>query len=199
MINQSKGNMKSSSNLAYFLGIMLGDGSISKVYNKKRGYHTYSFQITSKDRILVESFRDVINKIMSLNYKYICCSGDGYFRTHVNSTKLGKWYNSLNLNQIEIIAEEYPCEFIRGIYESEGWLYKDKELGIGSTNKELIIFIQMLITKLGFKINYSETLNNSYNNKKVKLYRVRIQRPKEIIKFIIMINPLIKRGKNYVK
>src|SRR3990167_8617154 len=115
--------MKWNNNLAYAVGLMVTDGSLSK-----DGRH---LDFTSKDMEQLNNFKRCLNLNVKISFK-----SSGYNRkkkyTHVQfgDVKLYKWLESIGLmpNKTKIISvievpDEYFFDFLRGHLDGDGSTY----------------------------------------------------------------------------
>jgi len=113
-------------NLAYFLGVMLGDGNCH-ITRQGRGY-VYRIRLKVRSREFAESFKKALEK-MKLKPHFYSRFERGHFAegvfyfVDVVCKKLVLWYKSLSADDIEKIvlsSKEHAKEFLRGFYEAEG-------------------------------------------------------------------------------
>ncbi len=188
-------NLTPSKELSYLLGILLGDGYVDKRNNR------ITLCVTSK--VFANEFWTTLKSIGlnpvkdEINPKDSQYKRKKLYRVYARSKIFVEWYKKLNLKIIEsdfLTTKEFQKEFIRGFYESEGSLYRDKRykncwtLSITNTDKKLIELINRLITNLGFKTSLS---SSRYRKKEVFYLRI-LGGTKEVRRFIKTINPVIK-------
>jgi len=209
-------NLMLSATISYIIGVILGDGTIG---NKKNDYR---IGLQTHSAAFNKSFEQALDKI-GLNaktYKYtrVRKVANGAFsdciQTYYHTSALSKvfvdWFKSLDLVAISKLASEYPSDFLRGFYESEGYFSKEarrrifrykerfytyiikrERIGVAVTNKLLLDLARELSKQLGFHpTNISIKSSNCHNRK--TLYQFEISRKGEARRFIREINPVIK-------
>lgn len=150
---RSSWQFSSTSELSYLLGVMYGDGWLSHT-------HCYTIGLNAKDRDFVEKFRDVLFKICGKTQNISI--HNGCFRAHVYSKDLFGYLSS-PLKKHKPLITTFPCEFIRGFFDSEGTAHKsrnavrDVTIKAVNTNLEIILFIRFLLNTL----NIQSTLSSS--------------------------------------
>lgn len=153
-----KVDLSPSEELAYILGVMLGDGSIAN----------NSVNFASIDLPFAESFCNNLKKIgfnSGLSKMPIKKNSKQTYHVWGSSKQFADWYKKLSLNDIyNFISQkkEMELEFVRGFYESEGCHDINNVLSMSNSDKELL----EIISKILMKYNISLNLNGPYKNKK---------------------------------
>lgn len=173
-----------STSLSYVLGVCLGDGSVFKT--KSNGTVWYVVVLEVKDREFAEEFHDCLENI-NLNPKSIELD---YFQVRAYSKKFYKWYIKQDIDGIEKLVsqnEKFKASFIRGFYDSEGFLDIEKyTLCMSNNNEKIIRLVKNMITSLGFEVSLSLHSNGEW--------RLRILGGmEERNRFVNSINPSIPR------
>jgi intein-encoded DNA endonuclease-like protein len=177
-------NLDITSNLAYILGVIEGDGHISPTKN--------IIKLDVADKEFCEEFKRNMSKIgfndnkiyeiipKNKNYKYryglvYRSKGfvDFYFKNITcNSKKKYEWY-SKNLNEVSL-----QIQFLRGMFDSEGCVYyrndlqrKDKQISFTNTDQYLINICSGYLDNLG--ISHS-VYTRKYTNHYKTLYTINI-------------------------
>ncbi|ALM75016.1 LAGLIDADG family homing endonuclease [Thermococcus barophilus] len=185
-------NLSASPELAYIIGVYFGDASLSK-----RSNSIYRIRLKVVDKEFAEAFRDALIGI-GLNPKL------GFEN---DKNRSSRWYVEANskslymfLNQpkeeLFEVAKEYPREFLRGFFDSEGsviWYEPRKSLVISAFNYDFDIlnFCKELLQDFGIRSKIYLTKKRGmpivirgeqyyYNN---NLYELRILRRKSVLKF----------------
>jgi len=204
--------LEPSSELAYVLGVCLGDGCVGSYVKGKEKRTSYEVKLAVEHKEFAESFKKALEKI-GMNPSM-------FLRTSVRpnekplwcvcacSRKFVEWYREITSDfaKLEAFLEKCPKgfeEFIRGFYESEGSFiekeYLDRGAGkvkfyrnlhIFNTNKELIEFVNKLLKKLGLRTSLKVEVRWTHKDK----YRLRVL-TKDVDKFFEIIKPVIKRPK----
>ena len=204
--------------LAYFLGIMKGDGSayITNFVDKQGKYYykvkRYCIQLQAKDRKFVESFQKILGefgikrKIVKKKYYPM---GDksrirySYF-IHYYKRKPYRLWKMCFLSNDEIFEglkdnSEAIKSFIRGIYESEGGYYRNSRGGdylmvCCGIDKSLIDLVAKLLQRIGYKYRI-KLYDNTHPPLKNKgfIWEIRLMGGKQAFKkFFKEVNPCIK-------
>jgi len=145
-------NLNPSEDLAYLLGVLKGDGCVSKdnqiLLHQKRRSFALSFQKALR-KIDLRASRWLAKQ----RYKGAI---KRYWRVKAHSLEFAIWYRGLSFEGIEDLFGEnrkYRLAFIRGFYESEGCNYQHKSLWrlqIANKNKSLLLFMKRTLLKLGY-------------------------------------------------
>jgi len=143
-----------SPTLAYVVGVLKGDGSVTK---QKKG--TYYIHLCTSEEKFAKSFS---NSLKELGFRAKTKKWGTYYYAYTCSLPFGKWYWSLNESELEQLVsnEEQAREFIRGFYESEGlvWSLPKSRLFIAMWNKrlDLLEFIGKVMLRKGFRFSFTE-------------------------------------------
>lgn len=147
----------------YMMGLIIGDGRISKG-NGKKGYGGVTIGLSSNTKELISYFKDFCNK---LNLKTSttpksekrACEIRTYskFLAHILS-KFGLGFSPKTLTvkpKSDILAykKRYVAAILRGLFDSDGWISIGKNakghIGYSTISKNLINFIQNALLKFG--------------------------------------------------
>jgi len=183
-------NLAMNETLAYFLGIMYGDGGIFD--NAKWRTHQVILNTTSKELALsfyktlcvmgLHPYRFRINrKKENLNWNPI-------FRIGASSRQVVEWYKNLTLLDLYTLLKttKQVSAFLRGIYESEGTWYR-QSCFISNRNRELVALISWLLIKIGIP-------HKIYHNKRKNATDIQIYINKtNSVKFLELVKPCIKK------
>lgn len=192
-------NLDFSENLAYILGVLKGDGWVSK------NNWNYRIGLSTTETNFVESFAQSLKQIglkPAINLrKFPDPNHRNQHCLEANSKEFYDWYKSLSLNDIRILINEnteYAIAFLRGFYESEGNISKASKnsyrLAIYNSDKELIEFVKQLIENLKIPTSLYSTKRNG----KKREYTIRILgRTQNIKRFLSLTNPIIKGAKEW--
>ena len=188
--NQIKPLTNPSMNLSYILGVLLGDGWL---YNYKNNY------FIGLDTIEYNFSNSFFKSLKTINLNpNIFKKGVKYWRTIASSKLFYQWFNNLDFKEIKKIIDNYPKDFLRGIYESEGCLgvnfnknnnKKYLIITIVSCEEETINLTKLLIEKLGLH----PRLNLRHPRPPRKpIWALNLGKQDEIKRFLYLINPCIK-------
>jgi len=197
--------------LAYVLGVMLGDGSCYRYRNIRKGevvgYH-YEIRLGTVDYPFAEKFKKALEKIGLNATIRVKKSKNKNWRDVYVATSYSRafyeFYKSLSIEDVKRIITGFEPYFVCGFYESEGSVVYHKVnrylvIKISNTNHEIIKTIyDIVVNKFGIKC-YLHVEKNRPGRRK-PLYRLRIQGNERCKRFLEIINPVIKnRPKNVVK
>lgn len=191
-----------SEDLAYILGIIIGDGCVC--VNKNNNCYKILLNTTSKE--FVDSYTNTMGRlgfhvrIKYLDMKIKSEKWNNQWIACTDNRGFAEWYRGIDIVWINgfLRNKKQKIEFVRGFYESEGSCYKVKtrgyyELVITNTNKNYAQLIFDLINDLGFSFRWYEYQPKNLNHKRVYTLHIR-GGVKEIQRFINIVNPVIKRG-----
>lgn len=159
-------NLTPSRELAYILGVLKGDGCVSKF----KGGRTWQYQIVLQvaDRKFALAFKRALDKIdLHAKFDKTIQRSPRYFgrrmyRVIARSKMFYNWYVSLSLANIEktLTEKSFVTSFIKGFYESEGYALKSKNKNAGNwfrcriaiynTDYDLLKLVKRLLERLGF-------------------------------------------------
>ena len=153
-------------NMSYVLGLTVADGCIGiKRIRKRDGAKQYYFNITSKDKNLLEK----VKKAMRGEQKVYRKSSDytnekkyyfiqiGHQKICNDLIRLGVWPNkTYSLEPIEVPNEYFP-DFVRGFFDGDGSVY------IYKVNKETQIKVGFVRPNLSFIQGFNQNLCKKLN------------------------------------
>jgi intein-encoded DNA endonuclease-like protein len=138
-----------SKELSYIIGVLFGDGTLK---NEKKNYQ-YKFILRTKDRDLAEYFSNQISKLnFPCGYKirtengFLRKGGKGYVVSVSN--KMLFHFLSKEAEYLMNYVKEYPADFIRGLFDSDGFTIiscgKNFRVGFGivNTNIKILKFVK---------------------------------------------------------
>ena len=168
-------DLSPSSEFAYILGVMVGDGCAGEYTKKWNGKEKKSYEI--KLQVLhyefAKSFADALEKIglhpnlyLGKQKKYRGKNEQRLWNTEAYSKVFVRFYLGLKRDlerMAELVEKCYDGKknFIKGFYESEGhhgvynyqrgnWLQRSKHLHMTNTNQELVEIVVAFLYDLGF-------------------------------------------------
>ncbi|RLF79430.1 DNA endonuclease [Thermococci archaeon] len=196
-------NLEPSPSLAYVTGIYFGDGSVN-IHSD----HKYRLRLKVVDKEFAEAFARALKEIGAKPHM-------GYEN---NITRSGRWYVESTSKSLYMflkqpkeklfeVAREYPKEFLRGFFDSEGHVYVDKNTFrsayIAAYNYDLDVldFSRELLSSLSIhsKIRVSKRagtlviIRGKEYSYKSNLYELRIYRIESVRKFATDIGFTIQR------
>lgn len=195
---------KINSNLAYFLGMFLAEGSTYKVLNEARQLVGGNITLSCGDDL------KPMLETLNLNYYY-----DGDFKYTISSKSLIQFLEHMGFDlslkakekyipsRVLEISKENIVSLLQGIFDGDGWSTTNKgKVGIGLASEKFIDQIRMLLNNFGIlsekrcvvtpptklvKISskqYRLELNESNSNKFYDLIGFKFSRKQEKRKFI---------------
>jgi len=198
----NKPNLDDELTLAYVLGVVEGDGCL---YDDKHG--EYIIMLEVRDEAFAKSFYNALKKLglkPTFSYRHPPSWKNGKFRVRAWSkilfellkqkySELDSWLND----------EELFKAFLRGFYESEGWLQKYKVqrkkrvwqyygLGMCNVNGDLMNKIAEKLRDLGFNPKLYIRKPNPAQRMMKPLYILKLCRQTEVSRFLSTFKPCIK-------
>lgn len=114
--------MEWTKDLAYAVGLIVADGSLSK-----DGRH---IDLTSKDRDLIETFSKILHLTNKIGEKRVKTSSVNYYRVQMGNIQMYKFLLSIGLmpNKSTIISEvkipkQFFRDYLRGYFDGDGCTY----------------------------------------------------------------------------
>jgi len=194
--NKQYPDLNPSPELAYILGVIDGDGCVSGHDHIYLGTKDYEFAQEFRRALKAIGLRANIgegsywNKNLKRQYHKWQC--------YAYSTVFVRWFKGLAQEQKEGIAKQFPEQYLKGFFESEGTYFIGSD---GSTNVrfsnfdyELLLKVQRLLALLGYDSNIYESKHKGYfTGQEVTAYRLNLLgSSKEKHEFIKRIKPIIK-------
>ena len=148
----------------YIMGLIVGDGSIY-VDKSKKGYGGTELRFHNRERILLDKFEQFFKNIgfnvsrsENTEERVASCDIWSSLMYHIFS-KFGlcespKSDNISPNSEILFYKKEYLHAFLRALFDTDGWISKrssggSSQIGISSTSKNLVEFVQNALLKLG--------------------------------------------------
>lgn len=169
-------NLSPTNELAYCLGLLVGDGTIQFGY-------PYRIRLRMTQQTPVFRFKKILDK-MGLNVSFY--REDELYAAQIHSKVFVKWFENINLEHF-LIRSDLAIPFIRGVYESEG-TFNGRRIVIYNTNKELIHLVQHLLKSLYFKTYIY--LDKREGRK--TCYAITLGSKEEALRFLGLVQPCIK-------
>jgi intein/homing endonuclease len=197
-----KPNLGMTEDLAYLLGAIKGNGSVSsnKKYLYKDGKYWHKLYNISFHNQDFEFSRKIYHIMKDINLNPAFCNEKACLLVSACSKTMREWYAQLNIHDIEKILKQnrkYILAFICGFYEAQGCYYyetgvKHPYTTITDGNEELITLIHKLISELGFNAKLYKIKRGKTAFKEGFAFFIHIRRKGEAERFIKMINPCFK-------
>jgi len=128
--------------LGYVVGVSLGDGSTSSNRN-----HSHMIKLTVIDREFAAEFARCLGLLLNRGPPLVKWrETTRSWHTQVSSLLLQKFLRQ-SLDKLKSTVEfssECTAAFLRGFFDSEGWLYHS-QLGVVNTDKELLLYVSHLL------------------------------------------------------
>ncbi len=146
---QTRWQPKPTKELAYVIGVLLGDGHV----RKKRNY-LYIIELETKDEDFAEEFSRAIAKVLNKKLKKPKIkhrkTRSNLYRICYYSKAFYTWYKNQTLKTLkEYIEYNKECVkmFLRGIYDSEGSNCGCARISLYNSDLELLKYVQYLLRK----------------------------------------------------
>ena len=138
---------KPSSELAYVLGVLLGDGYIVREH-----HNNYDIELLVKDYDFAEEFSKVMARVLDKNFKIPrrWRRRPDFWRVYYQSKAFHQWFKEQTLDTLKPYIEynrDTVKYFLRGIYDSEGCNYRCKQIFLSNNDLKLLSYIQYLLKK----------------------------------------------------
>ncbi len=187
--------LEPSPELAYVIGVMFGDGSVS--FRKSGRSYKYRIRLKVVDREFAEEFKRCLEALglkPSIRLERDRSRCDRWC-VEVNSKILYEFLSQPKEKLFEVV-EKFPAEFLRGFFDSEGCVYwheRRKRLMItaGNYDLELLQFVQRILASLNIHSKIylqayegkSVRIRNEYYEYKQNFYRLEIYRRSALAEF----------------
>jgi len=189
-------NLEPSPELAYILGVIDGDGSVNGYINIELDVKDYAFAKEFERALKAIGLRadtrnnDHWNKSLERQQKMWKC--------YACSVVFVRWFKGLTQEQKEGIVSQFPKEYLKGFFESEGTytINTDGSVHVHFSNfdYELLSMVQRLLALLGYDSNiYESKRKGHFSGREVTAYTLNLLGPsEEKHEFIKRIKPVIK-------
>ncbi|MEM1955079.1 MAG: LAGLIDADG family homing endonuclease [Nitrososphaerota archaeon] len=147
--------LKPSEDLAYLIGVEVGDGYVYKRSKLPPRYDEFVVGLMVKDKDFSEFFARTIEKVLKRKPPKPRLSKDGRWVVEVQSRTLYDLLQKpLNVGRIRPYVEH--CErciaaFLRGFFDSEGTIRENGEIGVANTDYKLLEYVIYLLKKIGIE------------------------------------------------
>jgi len=183
-----------SKELSYILGVLHGDGYIVKPRK-----NVYDIELMVKDYKFAETFSKALSKLLNKRFKKPCWSENhSRWRIFYYSKAFHRWYRKQTLETLKSYIEynkDTVKLFLRGIYDSEGYNYKCKQIFLANSNPEILNYIQYLLKKYfnikttgPYLIKKAGSINRKRNGERIKTrhntYSIAISRKRDVQIFL---------------
>ena len=223
--NNVKIPTKITKEFAYFLGLICGDGCITKSKNDKN----YRVSFVSGDDELGKKYLHIMKEVfditnVSVGYKKNSSSKDIKCKYYnVNSKHLYKFLEKCGLSNcgalnksipyvIKSSPKEYVCEFLKGLFDTDGFAsFSGKKtnsimVGLSTSSKKMAEEVRDMLLNIGI---FSKITESTKQGKKEIIkgktsnistgYKVYISSAKYISKYMSNISFLLSRKRAFVE
>jgi cell division protease FtsH len=149
--------------ISYLLGVLIGDGGLT--IKNRICFSTSSSEIKARvQRILQDNFHKKLTKIKSREYDYQLVDSKikqelkeyGLEETYAEGKRMPEW--------VRLAPKEFVIEFLRGVFDTDGYVEKKGAVGISSASRGLIEDIHLSLMNLGI-VNRIYERKKNYNHK----------------------------------
>ena len=175
--------------LCYIIGVVLGDGSLSKNNRIRLGVTNKEFALSFHDCLRKLNFKPSIwlQKRQKENWSDV-------WRVGVSNEKLFVFLKDLTIKKIEKVMnnKENSIQFLKGFYESEGVLLSNRNhIHITNTNLEIMKLVFGLLKKFNLRAKLYGPYG-PYRSQKISYYRISLHFKNDVERFLELIKPCIK-------
>jgi intein-encoded DNA endonuclease-like protein len=132
--------------LTYTIGVLNGDGSIVKDHK----YH-YDIVLSAKDIEFAEEFSSILARLLNKKYTSPYWSNlDNQWRITYKSMAFWTWYKGQTLDTLKHYIEhdeKTVAYFLRGLYDSEGYNYRCRQISLSNNSEKLLCYVQYLLMR----------------------------------------------------
>lgn len=167
--------------LAYVVGVLLGDGTFST---------SWKIKLTSIDKDFNQEFSRALQNISNMQSKTITIlmkspKHSTEYETYIYSKKLWNFLKKKISNLSWIKTKKQKIALIRGLWDSDGFMKKGF-VDFRNQDIEILNLFNKFTNELGLQFK-------NYRNE-----RCRINGKENVIKFTKLINPTIKRKRSFL-
>lgn len=176
-------DLSPSSELSYVIGATWSDGCVST--NNR-------ISLAAKDKEFVDEFNKCISSVLRKEKYSIWRDGNKY--KLVSRSRLLADYLKKPLSKHKNVVEEFPSEFLRGLFDGDGGVDKLESsrirVKLSNTNIELLEYAQDLLSKL---LNTDHLRIDFSGKSQKKCYSLTIDRQDDMRKFYEKVGFTINR------
>jgi intein-encoded DNA endonuclease-like protein len=204
--------LKPSEDLAYIIGMRLGDGSAWEKLCGYKGYRQAGISLKAKDKEFVEESAIRVARVLGCRPPKIYFNArTGEYVFIINSKTLYELLKKpINIKKLRRYIEHCPkcmAAFLRGFFDSEGSVRDDGVITVGNSNYRLLKYVQKLLRKFGIAAKGPElvhrqgsimSIEGRKQRRRRNVYRIYI-RPRDAIKFYRWIGFTIRRKQKHLE
>lgn len=147
-----------SPELSYVIGVVLGDGCVSKYKN------SHQIILSVKDKDFVEYFSSCMKKLLGRECKVSLDNRGMYIVRYTSQNIYSFIYPKEEVGKFIEIIDIFPAEFIAGFFDSEGTVYRQNgkkswTISFSNTNTTFLNLVSRCLSKL-------DIAHNTYTHKK---------------------------------
>ena len=183
-----------NSDFSYFIGVILGDGNLCQNGLNKSPSR---FRLKVKDKAFADTFQKAVENLgFHCQRRLVYQKGRKYHLAAFDSIELARYWLETPLERKISVAFVYPESFIKGIYESEGSLFKKNydynsyRLTMNMGNERLMYSVYGYLIGQNYNCNFNRIKKPQENY--LDMMRVELSGLKDIIKFLTQFQPCIK-------
>jgi intein-encoded DNA endonuclease-like protein len=148
--------LEPSEELAYVVGVVLGDGYVGKKSRVRKGYNEVMIGLEAKDKEFVEEFGRCLAKVLGRKQKRLRFRDDvGKYAVEVGSKTLYELLRKpVDLERLKKYIEHCDrcvAAFLRGFADSEGSVDKRGYITIYNTDVRLLTYVKDLLRRLNIE------------------------------------------------
>lgn len=189
-----------SDDLAYVIGVSLGDSSL-RIRDRRKVRWEVSLKV--RDKEFAEAFYKSVSRVIpssKVRLQEKLKKGYNVYRVSLHSKKLVEFLLQFRENPQKadsyVLRKSQIIGLIKGFYDSEGYLCirlerNSFQVRMSNTNKEVILYIKRLLEKIGLKPAIEE--DRPRGKRKKTLYYITFHSKYESLKFLTTVGSNIYR------
>jgi len=190
-----------SNNLAYILGVILGDGHLAIMENVKRPSYYTLLKVKDKDFAL--EFKKRLENWSGHKVKYYLHK-NGFYYSILYSKDATKFLKSFNINQILKSKKKIKYHFLKGLFDSEGCIagsnlqkrrYATRIIKFFNNKSKIIKLVSKILKEIGINHSIRSRIHSGFGSQKLQ-YEITICGKENLYKFYKDIGFSIKRKQN---
>lgn len=180
-------NLEPSPELAYVIGVFIGDGTLIHSYGH------FGVKLETSNIKFARKFNKALCKILNKQKLYSITKTKG---STLNPT--GQYYIVAGYSKIlydflakgkdpkiyNAIIRKFPISFLKGFYDSEGWMRFNKryEFHLCNSNRQILIEMQQILKLLGIKSFLTSHKNKNFRAPPTIMYVLSVYRKADVLK-----------------
>ncbi len=190
----AKWHPKPSNELAYVIGVLHGDG-----YLVKRHTYHYDIELLVKDRDFATEFSRKMAKLLNKRYmKPKWSKKHNKWKIYYRSKAFHQWHKKQTVQSLKQYIEhgkETMANFLRGLYDSEGYNYRCRRISLSNNSIKLLYYVQYLLEKCfnikatgPYLVTMAGTIHTKWDGERIKTnhpnYQIVIARKLHVQRFL---------------